>query len=212
MSAPRPRIVVLVHGLWFGAWSMRTLERRLQKAGFATCRFRYRTTRGGLDDHAAALRDYLANREEAAPDFVAHSLGGLVTLRMLADRPELPTGRVVLLGTPLTGSAVARKSARIPGFRRLLGRVRPFLEAGFATLSPGWPTGMIAGSRPFGLGLLVGGTGAAGDGTVALAETRADGLADHLVLPVTHTGLLYSREVARQAVRFLRSGNFSEGP
>ena len=52
-------------------------------------------------------------------------------------------------------------------------------------------------------------TGGALDvGTVALSETRADGLKDELTLSVTHTGLLYSAEVARQAVRFLQTGAF----
>ena len=211
MNSPRSRTVVLVHGLWFGAWSMRLLERRLRRAGFATCRFRYRSIRHGLDVHAAALRHFLASRGLTAPDFVAHSLGGLVTLRMLDDRPELPPGRIVLLGSPLQGSRVAGKSARIPGFARLLGQVRTALEAGFSRIPRDWQTGMIAGSRSVGLGLLVGGTAGAGDGTVAVRETRAEGLRDHLVLPVTHTGMLLSRMVARQVAGFLRSGSFSRG-
>ena len=100
----------------------------------------------------------------------------------------------------------------VPGFARMLGGVRPALEAGFTRLPPGWEVGMIAGSRGMGLGLLVGGTSGAGDGTVAVSETRADGLQDHLVLPVTHTGLLFSRSVARQVTSFLRSGSFSGTP
>ena len=33
MSPPHAGSVVLVHGLWFGAWSMRLLGRRLRRAG-----------------------------------------------------------------------------------------------------------------------------------------------------------------------------------
>jgi pimeloyl-ACP methyl ester carboxylesterase len=204
--------VVLVHGLWFGAWSMRLLGRRLRRAGFATRSFRYRSIRGALDDHARALSAYTAAGEQNGVQFVVHSLGGLVTLRMLASHPERPGARVVLLGTPLKGSAVARRAARIPGFARMLGGVRPALEAGFTRLPSGCEVGMVAGSRGVGLGLLVGGTGGAGDGTVAVSETQADGLRDHLVLPVTHTGLLFSRAVARQVTSFLRSGSFSRTP
>ena len=118
----------------------------------------------------------------------------------------------MLLGSPLSGSAAARKAVRVPGFARMLGGVRPALEAGFTRLPPGWEIGMIAGSRGIGLGLLVGGTGGTGDGTVAVSETQADGLQDHLVLSVTHTGLLFSRAVARQVASFLRSGSFSRTP
>jgi hypothetical protein len=46
------------------------------------------------------------------------------------------------------------------------------------------------------------------DGTVAVAETQLDGLADHVVVPASHSGLLFSEEVARQAAAFLREGRF----
>ena len=104
MSTPQAGTVVLVHGLWFGAWSMRLLGRRLRRAGFATLSFRYRSIRGALDEHAAALAEYAAAAGGEVRHFVAHSLGGLVTLRMLAGHPELPAGRVVLLGSPVKGS------------------------------------------------------------------------------------------------------------
>ena len=198
--------VVLVHGLWFGAWSLKLLQRRLRRAGFRPRRFRYRTTRGGLEQHARDLRDFVGEAEH--PQFVAHSMGGLVTLRMLAQAPELAAARVVLLGSPLRGSAVARKAERIPGGRRLLGQARDALLHDHGPLAVANPVGMIAGTRGVGLGLLVGGAGGPGDGTVALAETRSEGLVDHLELPVTHTGMLFSREVARQAVYFLQAGGF----
>jgi pimeloyl-ACP methyl ester carboxylesterase len=204
--------VVLVHGLWFGAWSLRLLARRLRQAGFAPRRFRYRTTRGGIDAHAYALRQFIGCEGYPELHIVAHSLGGLVTLKMLADNADLPPGRVVLLGSPLRGSAIARKTNAIPGGNRLLGAARPQLESGYARLVAGRDIGMIAGSRSFGLGLLLGGLGEPGDGTVAIAETRVDGLRQHLVLPVTHTGMLFSKVVVQEAAHFLRMGSFSPSP
>jgi pimeloyl-ACP methyl ester carboxylesterase len=204
--------VVLVHGLWFGAWSLALLARRLRQAGFEPRRFRYRTTAAALEQHARALRQFVGAAAESPIHFVAHSLGGLVTLKMLDESPDLPAGRVLLLGSPLQGSAVARKSLNLPGGRRLLGAARPVLESGFAALAAGREIGMIAGSRGVGLGLLLGGTGGPGDGTVALDETRAEGLQDHLVLPVTHTGMLFSRAVARAVCRFLQAGRFGLSP
>jgi hypothetical protein len=68
---------------------------------------------------------------------------------------------------------------------------------------------MIAGVRPVGLGRLVGGLEPPHDGTVAVAETRVDGLADHVCLPVTHTGMLIAPGVAAHAARFLLTGGFS---
>jgi pimeloyl-ACP methyl ester carboxylesterase len=204
--------VVLVHGLWFGAWSLAPLARRLRAAGFEPRRFRYRTTAAALDQHVRDLRAFVGPAPRAPLHFVAHSLGGLVTLQMLTIYPDLPAGRVVLLGSPLRGSAAARKAMRIPGARRLLGAARPTLEAGFAGQAADREIGMIAGSRGVGLGLLLGGVGGPGDGTVAVEETRAEGLTDHRVLPVTHTGMLFSRAVARQACRFLQAGRFDPSP
>ena len=205
-------VVILVHGLWFGAWSLGLLARRLHKAGFEPRRFRYRTTRNGLDGHARALRQFIDSGSYPALHIVAHSLGGLVTLKMLADDGGLPPGRIVLLGSPLQGSVVARKTATLPGGSSLLGAIRSELAAGFPRLAAGRDIGMIAGARSFGLGLLLGGLGEPGDGTVAIRETRAEGMRGHRVLPVTHTGMLFSGAVVREIVCFLRKGNFTPSP
>jgi pimeloyl-ACP methyl ester carboxylesterase len=208
----RPPPVILVHGLWFGAWSLRLLARRLRQAGFEPRRFHYRTTRADLDGHARDLRQFVGAVDSPVLHFVAHSLGGLVTLRMLAEQNGLPEGRVVLLGSPLGGSLAARKAAALPGAARLFGEVRAALESGFDRLAPGRETGMIAGSRSIGLGLLVGGIGGSGDGTVAVDETRAVDLREHRVMPVTHTGMLFSKDVAREVEQFLLTGSFKRSP
>jgi len=200
-------VVVLVHGLWFGAWAMALLARRLRQAGFAVRYFRYRSTRQRLGQAARALAEFACS-VGAPPHFVCHSMGGLVTLRMLAEAPNPQFRRVVLLGSPLQGSDVARRAARLPGGKRLLGAARPALEAGYTAVTAGSEVGAIAGTRSFGLGWLVGGLGGPGDGTVALAETRSDALSDRMKLPVTHTGMLISRKVAGQVVEFLRHGRF----
>ena len=41
-----------------------------------------------------------------------------------------------------------------------------------------------------------------------LWETRLPGLADHRVLPASHTGMIFSSEVAALAAGFLRDGRF----
>ena len=210
--SPASPTVILVHGLWFGAWSLNVLARRLRKAGFLPRRFRYRSTRSTFEEQGRALRRFVGPVSDAPLHFVAHSLGGLVTLSMLADESGLPPGRVVLLGSPLRGSVVARKAAALPGGCSLLGAARPGLEAGLARPQIRREIGMIAGSRSFGLGRLVGGLGGPGDGTVAVSETRVEGLREHRILPVTHTGMLFSREVAQEVARFLRVGSFTPAP
>jgi len=204
--------VIIVHGLWFGSWAMASLARKLGKAGFQCRRFSYATTGAGLNQHAADLREFVSQSSSHHIHFAAHSLGGLVTLRMLEIFDGIAPGRVVLIGSPLGGSVTAQKAGKIPGAEKLLGEIRPALKAGYGKLPPDRETGMIAGTRGVGLGMLVGGVGGPGDGTVATAETRMDGLTDHIELPVTHTGMLYSRKVAIQAAHFLRAGVFEHAP
>jgi hypothetical protein len=140
---------------------------------------------------------------------MGHSLGGLLILQMLARGQWRQPGKLLFLGSPLNGSAVARRAEHWPGANLLLGHARGRLFHGQA----GWPeqrtSGMIAGTRAAGLGRLVGGLDKPNDGTVSVVETRHPGLTEHISLPVTHTGMLFSAQVARQANSFLSRGRFT---
>jgi len=46
------------------------------------------------------------------------------------------------------------------------------------------------------------------DGVVTVAETALAAACDRIVLPVSHSGMLFSRRVARQSGAFLRDGKF----
>ena len=47
------------------------------------------------------------------------------------------------------------------------------------------------------------------DGVVSVAETAVPGMRDHIVLHVSHSGMLVSGAVARQICAFLRDGAFA---
>lgn len=201
------RSVVLVHGLWWGPWSMALLARRLQREGFATRAFGYPTLHRSLAVNARALRDFMAGLALEQVDLVGHSLGGLVILRMLDDHRDLPPGRVVLLGAPVGGSRAGRRVADRRLFRPLIGQAKSALQRGFSQAPAGRETGVVAGSRSLGLGRLFGPLERPDDGTVSVAECRLEGAAE-CVLPVTHTGLVTSPKVARAVSAFLLSGRF----
>jgi pimeloyl-ACP methyl ester carboxylesterase len=141
---------------------------------------------------------------------VAHSLGGVVALAALRDHPDARVRRVVLLGSPLAGSASGRSLAAKRWGAPLLGTTRalwgdmPRLE-----IPPGVEVGAIAGERRLGFGRLIGiAVPLPNDGVVAVEETRHPQLADHLVMRVAHSGMLVSSAVARQTAAFLESGRF----
>lgn len=200
--------IVLIHGLWYGPISLRLLGHRLHRNNAWTVRhFGYPTVRHALDANARDLREFIGS---GPVHLVGHSLGGLVALRMLERfGADLAPARLVLLGSPVSGSAVARRLARLPALGRLVGHSAGPLDAGVQHVPPGWQVGVIAGTRGLGAGRLVQRLPVPHDGTVAEVETRLDGESDRLLLPVSHTGLVLSPTVANAIDGFLSTGQFA---
>ena len=203
--------VVVAHGLWMPGMETLLLQRRLRDAGFSPRLFRYRSVSDDLDENAAALAQFVARTPGDVVHVVGHSLGGVVAVHMLQSRPPARAGRVVCLGSPLRGTRSARRLAQFSFGARITGRsVRDLLErGGLAPWAGERDLGVIAGDLPFGLGLLLGTLPRPHDGVVTVEETRLEGATDHLVLPLSHTALLFSRTVAHQVQHFLRNGGFA---
>jgi pimeloyl-ACP methyl ester carboxylesterase len=214
---PVPDLVILVHGLWMSGLELVSLKNRLNgDHWFQAVPFSYPSVSGSMLDHVKELRGFAQSQQAERMHFVGHSLGGLVVLNLLEATADLPPGRAVLLGSPLQGSRAAQGLARWPLGKAMLGITMrdEFLPAGdkAARTTREWndrrEVGVIAGSSGFGLGRFVAKLDGENDGTVMVEETRLPGARDHLVLPVTHTGMLFSSEVARQTAAFLRNGRF----
>lgn len=201
--------MILLHGLWFSGWVMAPLRRSLGRHGFRTAVFSYPTVRQGLDDNARRLERFCRAQPGDTLHLVGHSLGGLVALRMLALAADARPGRIVLLGTPLGGSLVARRLSRSRVGRLLVGRSLAQWQP--SAFPGGREIGMIAGTGGAGMGRLIAPIDSPNDGTVAVSETRHPGLTDHRCLPVSHSGLLLSSGVAHEVVHFLRQGHFAPG-
>jgi len=198
--------VILLHGLWMGPASMTLLSRRLQRAGFRVQRMGYESVQGGPE---RAIPE-LARRARGTPcHVVAHSLGGLIALTALEQHPELPVRRVVCLGSPLCGSAVADRMAQWPVLGASLGRSASVLRRGCRPWAGRAQVGMVAGRRRMGLGQVIAQLAGEHDGTVAVEETRLPGLTDHTVIDASHSGLLFSADAAQRSIAFLRHGRFA---
>ncbi len=204
--------LIFIHGLWMTGAESRWLRRRLEADfGFETETFGYRTISEPLDAVLERLATAVARVPARNVHVIGHSLGGLVGFRLFESRPDLPPGRVVFLGSPLNGSEAARGLQRFGVGRRMIGglAVSELLEAPPRRWNGYRDLGLIAGTRPVGLGRLFAGFSEPNDGTVAVRETRLEGASDHLVLPVSHLGMLLSARVAEECGRFLRDGHFS---
>lgn len=206
-TEPPSAEVLLIHGLWMRGFSMRWLATRLASQGFKPRIFGYYSLLQDTDAVIARLAQTLAERPGS--HVVAHSLGGLLTLRAAERLDAVGLGRIVCLGSPLAGSGAASAIMdKVPAGARLVGQNRELLRSGIDHVSEGVSAGVIAGCMPRGLGGLVARFQCEHDGTVALPETRVPGLADHLVIRASHTGLLFSDAVVRQSVAFMRHGRF----
>jgi pimeloyl-ACP methyl ester carboxylesterase len=185
------------------------LRERLKSGGFAPAVFRYPSTHASLAEVTAKLACHL-RASGGTVHVVAHSLGGLIALETLDAQPDLPPGRVVLLGSPVQGSRSARAIAGWSHGPHILGAlaVAELCRPREREWRQEREIGLIAGSRSAGLGRLFADLPSPNDGTVCVDETLLTGAASHRVLDVSHTGMLFSGEVAQFAIRFLRFGSF----
>ena len=197
--------VVLLHGLWMPGMAMHWLAARLRNAGFDTEVFAYPSIAGGPDRAVPRLVEVL---RRGRAHVVAHSLGGMVALQALCEEPALDVPRMACLGSPLKGSGAAGGLMQWHFTRMMLGRSADLLRTGFPCWQGRTEVGVVAGRVPHGLGALFAHFDGDHDGTVAVAETRLEGIADHVVVPASHSGLLFSEDAARQAIAFLREGRF----
>jgi hypothetical protein len=140
-------------------------------------------------------------------------MGGLLARVYLARyRPE-QLGRVVMLGTPNGGSEIADRLKNISAYRAFFGPAGQQLgtqrDSAIAALFPpvDYPVGIIAGDRsidPIASAFLP----KPHDGRVSVANTRLDGMADHVVIATAHPWLMRNSLAIEQTIAFLRDGRF----
>ena len=200
--------VVCVHGLWVNGLDMSLLRHRLQQH-YAVHQFSYSSVNLSPAENANRLNDFLRSIESETIHLVAHSLGGIVVRHLFDAFPEQAPGRIVTLGSPHNGSYSAHQVNSFGFTSYLLGKST---NAGLLGGIPPWKQarqlGSLAGTLRFGMGVIIPGLETPNDGTVSVAETRLEGMTDHICLPLSHFGLLFSARALEQIVYFLSHGKF----
>lgn len=191
--------VILVHGLWMRAPVLAYWARGLRRAGFEPVCFSYRTLRHSPDTAMRRLRELVMQQPDS--HILAHSLGGLIAVKALADCPAY-TGRIVCVGSPLAGSQVVRHYAGT-ALANATGRSTALLADGLDAIPDGLSVSVIAGTEPLGLGRLLHRFSEDNDGSVALSETKIAGLAHHVTVASSHSGQLLSKTVLKTAIALL---------
>ena len=204
------RDVILAHGLWVPGFVMKLLAARLGRAGFLCHTFSYLGTARPLEAHAERLTRFA--REIGPAHFVGHSLGGLVLMAAFARHSEMAAGRIVLLGTSAKGNFAGRRLARHALGRWMLGDSLPLWRERDARWTRAERLGVIAGTRPIGLGVMLGRLSGPNDGVVTVEETTIEGMSERILLPVGHSQMLVSARVAQNVAWFLADGRFCAPP
>ena len=190
---------------------MRLLGKRLEKSGFNVHYVYYQSVLKTAAQNAQSIHQKILKLNLPNLHIVAHSLGGIITMHLFNQFDDIPSGKVIMLGAPINGSWIAQKVQDWPIISPLLARSMPSALSGENI--PQWKTtrdwGMIAGTRNQGLGIITGGLPEEADGTVLVSETLHVKQTAHVTVHSSHTGLLFSKEVAKLIENFLRTGVFN---
>ncbi len=211
------RCIVLVHGLMRTKHSMTPLTNVLQKkCDCEIVSFSYASTRGKIGEHAAALQEFLESLPETwTLSFVGHSMGNIVIRHLIADlqddqkHSELLSRcqRMVMLGPPNQGAAIARQLSSLGMFEWIAGKGAMELgpdwdEFSESLATPPFPFSIIAGqveNKAIQNPLLDN----ASDFVVEVDEARLEGSESFVVVPALHSFLMKDAQVQEFVADFL---------
>ena len=211
--------VVLLHGILRSKTDMLPLDMFLKKRGYDVINILYPSRERSLEDLVDFVRetihDHPGYNEDDKLNFVTHSMGGIITRYYIATQRPQNLGRVVMLGPPNTGSEFADflndHELFGPAFKAVFGPAGQQLGTDYKHIDGDidYPLGVIAGNKsinPLAPWVLEG----EHDGIVPVARTKIEGMKDHIVIPATHSFMMFNPKVMHQVQYFLEHEEFEK--
>jgi pimeloyl-ACP methyl ester carboxylesterase len=214
MAIMQKDYVVLLHGMAVNSLYMLRLEKALSKEGYQIINMDYPSRKSTISDISNMIfkKLNLINKESNLKvHFVGFSMGCLV-IRELLGKNELPNvGNIVLIGPPNHGSQVSDFLVNNIFYKAFFGPAGQQLTTNFAKNNP-FPSlqhtfGIIAGNvclDPFSYFILP----KENDGKITVESTKLEGMKDHIIIPISHTLMVFSNEVIKQVIYFLKYSHF----
>lgn len=214
--------VVILHGLARSSRHMAKLARALEAQGYVVHNLDYPSRHYAVDRLCQFIHEKISQLipEDQAQSqkihFIGYSLGGLLVRLYLSNPHYRPKnlGRVVQLAPPNRGTNLADflqhnwlyKKFYGPAGQQVITDQRT-IEHLFSPID--YELGVIAGTTSYGL-LSTWMFKGKSDGIVSVAQTKTEGMKEHIAVKGTHAFFPKNKKVIELAVRFLRCGKFED--
>lgn len=199
--------VILIHGLFGSNVYMRGLATYLSKLGYGIYLYDYPSTKHYIDKHGLSLYEFIQSLLDSTDhnhkfNIITHSLGGIIAKEALAKCSKTQLNRfskMIMLTPPNKGSFLAN----------LLATYLPFLSRWVKPLpqlsnDPKAYVHTIATPN-----IKIGIVAAKFDIKTPPPTTQLDNQSDFVLVPSTHTFMVFSDKTKRAISSFLEHGYFS---
>ncbi len=210
----KKEITILIHGFRKNNSDMSYLETGLKAAGFAVLSVKLPTTFGSLAQCRNALYRQINEivQEFDVVNYVAHSMGGLITRAYIDSVEKNNVGKCVFIATPHNGSRLATIAGLIPLYSRVFRPIRdllPNLQYRSFAENKRFKIGVIAGSRNESMiGRLF--LPDDSDGRVEISSVKSNDMDELIILPYNHHNIHKNRETLVAVKNFLARGTFAD--
>ena len=207
--------VILLHGIGQSSLSMLSVETKLEDKGYKVLSINYPSTDKDIEDIADFLHEKHLTKEfwknAKKVHFVTHSMGGLVTRYYLDKYKQDKVGKVVMLAPPNGGSEISDLLHDYKAYKMFYGPAGEDLTTSNQQKKKTdvyYDLGIIAGKKewPYVVAAFV--LPGESDGRVSVENTRLDGMTDHIIIPATHSFIMFKPNVHKQIIHFLENGEF----